>query len=166
MTPARTAGSQLAGRFPSGEVFTIFPHSARMTNSGPGGGLLRGGVFDRAFAEMGDEPVGFPLAGSAFGAEPFDADLSLMCDPRMGSFADNFDGYVFFGPLADEEGDDYLYEIIDEGLVAEIKRRIAHLGLRSWYGGLRGDDLTPERMIDLLKSNSEGKKRWAASFEN
>jgi hypothetical protein len=166
MTPAPTAGAQLAARFPRDEVFSIFQHSPRMTNIGGKGGLLRDGVFDRAFAESGDKPIGFPLAGSPFGAEPFEADMSVMFDPRAGSFADNFDGYVFFGPLAEEEGDNYLYEIIDEDFVREIKRRIEVFGLDGWYGGLKDDELIPERMIDLLKSDSEGKKRWAGSFEN
>lgn len=159
-----TAGAQLSERFSGSEVFTIFQHSPRISNIGGNGGLIRDGIFDRVFAETGNVQVGFPLPESPFGAEPFDASLEIIYDSRAGSFADNFDGYVFFGPLAEEEGDYYLYDIFEEEFVREIKRRIAYMGLDGWYGGLKPDELTPERMIELFKKDSE-RKRWIDTIE-
>ena len=98
-------------------VYSIFTHTARQTNLGEEYGRLRHGVFDAAFREIGDRPVGFPLKNSPFGAEPYD-DLTV-----PGSYADSYDGYVYFGPLEDERWVTYPEGFYDETFLAELDRR-------------------------------------------
>lgn len=59
----------------------------------------QGGVWDAAFEETGNRPVGFDLAGSPFGEDGFDF---YPFDPTMAAryrYRDAFTGYVFDRPL-------------------------------------------------------------------
>lgn len=160
--PVLTAGAQLNARFP-GDVFAIFQHVVSSDNSGGNLRLIRGGMFDRVFEEAGNAPVAFRLKGGPFGAEPFDGGYDEAFDPRAGRYEDNFDGYLFMQPLADEMNGDVLYEIFSDSFVDEIKRRAAYMGVpddRPHWFGIKTGDLTAERIKEVLRDESEGKKRF------
>lgn len=157
-----TAGAQLAGRFQDGEVFTVFQHVVPTDNNGRVTKLIRDGVFDKSFEEAGNTPVAFNLKGSPFGAEPFDGISELAFNPVIGSYEDNFDGYIFMQPLKEEVNDCVLYEIFTDGFVEEIKRRAAYMGIsedREYWFATKVKDLTVERIRDVL-SYSDKVKRY------
>ncbi|MCD7935319.1 MAG: hypothetical protein LUG98_00505 [Tannerellaceae bacterium] len=162
-----TAGAQLVERFSDDEVFTIFQHVVTSDNNGRSKKLIRHGFFDRAFELAGNQPVAFNLKGSPFGAEPFDGvGDGVLYDPRAGSFADNYDGYIFLQPLKEEESDYVLLDIFTNEFVEEIKRRAAYFGMapdsRYWFG-LQVQEMTPETIKSLWDSN-RGKKRYPAEL--
>ena len=161
--PALSAGAQLAQRLSPENVFVIFQHVPMGTNSGALG-LIRQGIFDVTFEKTGNKPIAFHLSNSPFGAEPFDADYGMSFDSRTGSFADNFDGYIFLQPIKNEESDYVLYEIWSDQFVEEFKRRakLNNWNANRWLG--TEGELTKEKIIKVFKED-EGKKRWNHLFE-
>ncbi len=136
--PAMTAAVQLAERLGNGEVFSVWQHCVSSDNGGGRRAPVRGGVFDEAFELNGNRPVGFELRESPFSAEPFDGLAELKYDIRSGSYADNYDGFLFLHPLADEPRNPPLDEVFSEAFVAEMKRRAEVFGFQNatwlWFG--------------------------------
>ncbi|MDR1258576.1 MAG: hypothetical protein LBK65_04760 [Tannerellaceae bacterium] len=156
---APTAGAQLVGRFAEGDVFGIFPHCMSGSNRGERGGKIRNGLFDYVFGVNGNVPVAFDLAGSPFGREPFDASLEVKFNPRIGSYGENYDGYIFFGKLEDEEKGNPLYELFTDGYVEEVKRRASISGMREdriWYD-VPLKELTKEVILESMRKEARGK---------
>jgi len=150
----------LTNRLSAKEVFIIFPHSMIVHNVKGYLGELRDGLFDRAFTANGDIPVAFDLKDSPFGSEPFDALDPVKFDPLSGCYEDNFDGYIFFGPLDNEGPEYYTEEIYTDDFVEEIKRRVKLFGSdRDRYFGIPAADLTREKIIDRLNESAK-KSRW------
>ncbi len=148
-----TAGAQLAERLGSENVFTVFQHTVSGDNSGRNRSAIRGGAFDKAFESNGNRPVGFKLRGTPFGNEPFDAIYEIKYNTATGSYADNYDGYLFLGPLATEPQATPLTEIFTDEFVAEMQRRARVLGLEDyrwiWFG-YPASELTKEKVIEAL----------------
>lgn len=114
---------------------------------------VRGGVFDRAFELNGNRPIGFDLHGTPFGAEPFDALYEGKYDIRTGTYADNFDGYLFLHSLADEPRNTPLTEIFTDAFVEEMKRRakvFGYEGARHIWFGVTAPELTREQILKAL----------------
>ncbi|MCL2097892.1 MAG: hypothetical protein FWH23_03930 [Bacteroidales bacterium] len=162
--PALTAGAQLVQRLSSENVFVVLQHVPMGTNSGALG-FMRQGFFDTVFEKIGNKPIAFHLVDSPFGAEPFDADYQMSFDSRVGTFADNFDGYIFLQPLRDEESDYILYDIWSDQFIEEMKRRaiLYDFDFNRWLG--TEGELTKEKIITVFKEKYEGKKRWIQLFE-
>jgi hypothetical protein len=163
--PALTAGAQLAQRLSDKNVFTILQHGPCLHNRWGAVAFVRQGLFDSAFEITGNNPVAFPLAGSPFGIEPYDADPETCFDNRSGNFANNFDGYIFLQPLKDEDSDYMLFEEIwNYKFIKELERRYAlfNWNMKQDYG-IKGK-LTKEKIIKSLKEDG-GKKRWSYLFE-
>lgn len=150
---ALTAGAQIAGRLGNDNVFTIFQHILSGDNSGGNRYAIRGGIFDLAFEKNGNRPIGFNLANSPFGNEPFDGIYEIKYNTATGNYADNFDGYLFLAPLKNEPKAIPLTEIFTDEFVAEMKRRATVLGMENlrwmWFGH-RSTELTKENIIDAL----------------
>ena len=148
-----TAGAQLANALGNDNVFTLFQHSLSGDNDGKNTSALRGGIFDKAFELNGNLPVGFKLADSPFGVEPFDGIYEIKYNTVTGSYADNFDGYLFLGPLSDEPKAKPLTEIFTDEFVAEMQRRASVMGYDNlphiWFGR-RAPELTKEYIIETL----------------
>lgn len=146
----KTAGAQLVDRLGAANVFTVFQHVLPGDNRGGNRSLIRHGVFDQAFEAAGNRPVGFALAGSPFGTEPFDGIHEIKYNIATGSYADNFDGYLFLHPLATEPVAEPLTEIFTDGFVAEMKRRASVMGMsglrRIWFG-VTASEMTREGII-------------------
>jgi hypothetical protein len=142
----------------------VLQHVPMGTNSGALG-FMRQGLFDTVFEITGNKPVAFHLAGNPFGAEPFDADYEISFDTRSGTFADNFDGYIFLNPLRDEESDYILYDIWNDQFIEEMKRRttLYSFDINRWLG--TEGEITKEKIISIFKEEYEGKKRWTQLFE-
>ena len=147
------AGGQLAGRLGAKNVFTIFQHVLPRDNRGGHQSSIRGDVFDRAFAETGNRPVGFPLQGSPFGLESFDGIYEMKYKTDAGTYQDNFDGYLFLHPLEDEPRNEPLWEVFSDQFIAEMQRRSAYLGWDDskdmWFGH-NVSELTKEKIHQAL----------------
>ena len=156
--PTQTAGSLLSARWPQGDVFVVFSHQAIVDNGGRIRGRIRNGIFDQAFHLNGGAPVAFPIDHGPFGQEPFDALPETRYDSRAGTFADNYDGYIFLGPLDLEPNDYFLYELYSDDFVKELIRRanMEKSSVQDWFGIEKADR---EAIIDKMKKD-EGKKRW------
>lgn len=135
-----TAGAQLAERLGASDVFLVFQHALPRDNSGRHQSQIRGGIFDQAFEMNGNRPVGFILAGSPFGEEPFDGLYELKYNIKAGRYKDNYDGYLFLHELSGEPQNGPLMEVFDDAFIAEMNRRFH-------YAGMDDRELTKERII-------------------
>lgn len=155
-TPALSAGAQLVERFSGNDIFSIFPHCAVMSNTGALGGKIRNGLFDYVFGLNGNIPIAFDLKNSPFGKEPFDGMIPMKFDPKAGSYSKNYDGYIFFGKLEDEEKSTPLLELFTDDYVNEIKRRATMMGVMDLYN-VPIKDVKKEHIINTLKTNANDK---------
>ncbi|MDR1763683.1 MAG: hypothetical protein LBR64_07005 [Dysgonamonadaceae bacterium] len=148
-----SAGYLLSEKLGNDNVFSIFTHTANGLNNGAILGKIRNGLFDYAFAENGNKPAAFDLKHSPFGKEMFDYG-DIRFDIKTGTFADNFDGYIFLQSLQDEVQDAPLYELYTDEFVEEIKRRfkIAGLEKETWFG-VGNECLTKDVLVDYLNKN-------------
>ncbi len=147
-----TAGAQLVERLGDENVFTVFQHMLSGDNSGNYKAPLRGGVFDSAFEANGNRPVGFKLEGSPFGKEPFDGIYEIKYNAETGTYADNFDGYLFLHPIAGEPRSTPLTEVFTDEFVEEIKRRASVMGFSSLFGR-PVKELTKEYITEILQTD-------------
>ena len=148
-----TAGAQITNALGTDNVFTVFQHVMPGGNHGGEKSAIRGGIFDKAFELNGNRPIGFKLADSPFGAEPFDGIYEIKYKTASGSYADNFDGYLFLAPVTDEPKAKPLTEIFTDEFVAEMQRRASVMGydnLRRIWFGRRAPELTKEYIIETL----------------
>lgn len=148
-----TAGAQITEALGSERVFTVFQHVLPGDNHGGNKSPIRGGIFDAAFELNGNKPIGFKLADSPFGKEPFDGLYEIKYKTATGSYQDNFDGYLFLCPLADEPKSYPLTEIFTDEFVAEMQRRASVFGyenLRHIWFGRTSSELTKEYIIQDL----------------
>lgn len=162
MAPAPSAGAQLVERFSNEDVFCIFPHCASISNMGHMGGKIRNGLFDYVFETNNNIPVAFDLKNSPFGREPFDACVEVKFDPRIGSYENNYDGYIFFQKLEDEEKGTPLLEIFTDDFMIEMKRRAAIYGINEnmkWYN-VPIKDMNKEDVMNTLNKQTTG-KQWS-----
>lgn len=149
-----TAGAQIAKALGNDNVFTVFQHVKSGDNNGGNKSAIRGGIFDKAFELNGNKPIGFRLADSPFGAEPFDGIYEIKYKTATGKYEDNYDGYLFLGPLSEEPKALPLTEIFTDEFVAEMKRRAAAMGfdnLRQIWFGRCASDLSKEYIIETLR---------------
>lgn len=148
-----TAGAQIAERLGNDNVFTVFQHVLPGNNYGGNKSAIRGGIFDLAFERNGNQPIGFKLANSPFGNEPFDGIYEIKYNTATGSYADNFDGYLFLAPLSNEPKARPLTEIFTDEFIAEMQRRATVLGLENlrwmWFGH-HSSEMTKENVIKAL----------------
>ncbi|WP_165044059.1 erythromycin esterase family protein [Dysgonomonas sp. ZJ709] len=154
--PALSAGAQLVERFSGNDIFSIFPHCPSIGNKGEMGGRIRNGLFDYVFELNRNVPTAFDLKNSPFGKEPFDGMIPMKFDPRAGSYSNNYDGYIFFGKLEDEENSTPLLELFTDDFVNELKRRATITGMVNLYD-VPIKDLNKEHIINLLKKHGTGK---------
>jgi hypothetical protein len=153
--PKHSAGYQLTERFSNKDVFSILSHSPGVN------GKIRGGMFDYAFSCAGNKPLAFQLAGSPFGKEVFDGFFGIAYKEETGSFENNYDGYVFLGPLADEKAEYILYELVTDDFAHELIRRAILSGTENekWFG-VENKNLTKDAIISGLKKSAGNNKRW------
>jgi hypothetical protein len=157
--PAPSAAAQLVSIFSDADVYSIFPHMPILSNNGTVHGRPRHGVFDRAFAQLGNRPIAFDLRKSPLADEPFDGIHEIAYAERVGSYGENHDAYLFLDPLEEEAEEYFLYDVLTDGFVEELKRRAAmsNSSLRDWFGV---ETETREAIIDHFEQRLEGKKRW------
>ena len=118
--PVKSAGWYLREWLGEAGVLAVFPHGPVITNNGEVGGRLALGVFESAFATLGNKPLAFPLDRGPFGEQVFDADSErLTADP----YRKGYQAYLYLGPLEDEVFSPLIPGFYSDEFVREIDRR-------------------------------------------
>jgi hypothetical protein len=150
----KTAGwrlSQVLGN----QCYAIMQHSPVLGGEGNVYGRVGRGLFDSAFKAIDYKPAAFPLSGSPFGGEPFDASADWAC---TGSYQDAFDAYLYLERLEDE----YFSPLIDgfytDDFVKELDRRYRITQEKGLVEAEGLDDLTGASFVKWM-SNSWGQPR-------
>jgi hypothetical protein len=117
----QSAGWHLQEKLGQDSVFAVFPHGPVMTNNGEASGRLALGLFETAFAAMGNKPLAFPLDHGPFGEQPFDADPEVLTtDP----YSRGFQAYLYLGPLENELFSPLIPGFYTDDYVRELDRRV------------------------------------------
>jgi hypothetical protein len=98
-TWGRNVGYFLETAFGPDQVSIVLYHQPRQSviQAEPGSiHLIRDGRWDAAFAANRNKPVGFDLAGSPFGNDPFDYSDYF----KAATYQDAVDGLIFWKPLS------------------------------------------------------------------
>jgi hypothetical protein len=115
-----SAGNKISNSLPKNDTYAFFTHSPVTDNFMDIPLRIRHGVFDYAFKKAGNSPLAFDLKNSPFGNEPFDAFYS----EGSGSFQDNYDGYIYLGPLDSEPNGELLLDLYSDKFIKELNRRL------------------------------------------
>jgi hypothetical protein len=154
-TPLKTAGWYLRDRLGEENVYAIFQHRCVQTNDGRIDGRLCLGLFDSAFAAVGNNPIAFDLKTGPFGEQPYDADPDR---PVSSKYKDGFNAYLYLGPLETEIFSPLIAGFYTDEFVKELDRRHHMMFGKGWAESYRKDKMDAETFIDWM-SNSWGKPR-------
>lgn len=116
----KSAGWHLREKLGDSSVFTFFPHSPVISNSGELRGRIALGLFEAAFAALGNKPMAFPLDRGPFGEQVFDASPDL---PTADPFRQGYDAYLYLGPLEEESFSPLIPGFYTDEFAAELDRR-------------------------------------------
>jgi hypothetical protein len=157
-SPVEMAGWYLRKVLGVDNVYAIFQHRCVMTNMGRVDGRLCLGLFDSAFAALGNKPMAFPLDVGPFGKEPFDAfpDRPVQC-----SYRDGFSGYLYLGPLEDEIFSPLIPGFYTDEFVEELERRHRLMFRKGWAQGYGTKESNAKSFISWMggKGGSWGRPR-------
>jgi hypothetical protein len=150
-----TAGWYLRGELGADKVYTIFQHRPVQTNQGRVDGRLCLGLFDSAFAAIGNKPIAFPLEKGPFGEQPYDADPET---PVSSTYKDGFNSYLCLGPLETEIFSPLIAGFYTNEFVKELDRRYRMTFGKGWAENYKRDEMNAETFIAWM-SNGWGKPR-------
>jgi hypothetical protein len=118
--PIKSAGWHLREKLGEKNVFAIFPHGPVITDRGEVSERLALGLFDTAFAALGNKPMAFPLNRGPFGRQIFDATPeSLTTDP----YGKGYHAYLYLGPVEGEILAPLIPGFYTDEFVRELDRR-------------------------------------------
>jgi len=149
-----SAGKKLSQKMPN-DTYTIFAHAPQTENFNIVSDKIRYGMFDYAFYKSGNQPIAFDLKNSPFGKEPFDG----LHNDGFGLYQDNYDGYLFFGPLDKEPKGEILLDLYSEKFVLELDRRCQFYG-DSLVGVWGLKELSKKAVIEKVLKDNKSKTRW------
>ncbi|UCF16506.1 MAG: hypothetical protein JSW59_03420 [Phycisphaerales bacterium] len=128
--PMKSAGWHLRRELGAQNAFAIFQHRPVMTNMGRVDGRIHLGLFDSAFAALGNKPIAFSLSRGPFGEQPYD------CSPDKPSacsrYRDGYSAYLFLGPLEHEVFSPLIAGFYTDEFVKELERRYHLMHGKSW----------------------------------
>jgi hypothetical protein len=126
--PMQSAGWHLREKLGEPNVFAVFPHGPAITNNGRVSGRLGLGLFETAFAALGNKPMAFPLDHGPFGEQLFDADPErLTLDP----YRRGYHAYLYLGPLENERFSPLIPGFYTDEFAKELDRRARLMDGRS-----------------------------------
>jgi hypothetical protein len=119
-SPVTSAGWYLRNDLGPDKVYAIFQHGCVMTNWGRVDGRLCLGLFESAFARLGNKPMAFTLEDGPFGVQSFDA-----CPDRPvnSTYRDGYNAYLYLGPLETEIFSPLIAGFYSDQFVKELDRR-------------------------------------------
>ncbi len=153
--PMESAGWHLRKELGPENIFAIMQHQAVGTNWGDVKGRVCMGLFDSAFAELGNKPMAFPLDVGPFGKEPFDA---LADRPVMSTYRDGYSAYLYLGPLETEMFSPLIPGFYTDEFVKELERRHRMMYRKGWAESYRLPKSDAQSFIAWM-GNSWGKPR-------
>lgn len=159
--PVMTAGRYLCQRLGLENTYAVLQHRCVQTNVGRVDGRLCLGLFDSAFAAVGNKPMIFPLDIGPFGKEPYDADPDRAVSS---TYKDGFNAYLYLGPLDTEIFSPLIAGFYTDDFVKELERRHQLLYGRGWADAYGQETSDAESFIKWM-GNSWGKPRrdWQES---
>ncbi len=153
--PVMTAGWYLRQRLGPENVYAVFQHRCVQTNMGRVDGRLCLGLFDSAFAAVGNKPMIFPLDIGPFGKDQYDADPDR---PVSSTYKDGFNAYLHLGPLETEIFSPLIAGFYTDDFVKELERRYQLMYGKGWADAYRQDKSDAESFINWM-GNSWGRPR-------
>jgi hypothetical protein len=158
-TPQKTAGWHLSAKLGATNVFAFFPHSPVMSNNGEVDGRLALGLFETAFAALGNKPMAFPLDHGPFGEHFFDASLDLV---TADLYRNGYHAYLYLGPLEKERFSSMIPGFYTADFVQELERRSRLTFGQGLKGSFSFETVDPET-FGWWMSQSWGQPRraWA-----
>ncbi len=155
--PVKKAGWHLCEELGRDKVYAFFPHSCRITNTGKVEGRLCLGLFDSAFAEVGNQPMAFPLEIGPFGKEQFDA---LADQLFQSNYRDGYDGYLYLGQLEEDTCSSLIQDFYTDDFVKELDRRYRLMFDKGLVEGCQLAKLDAESFIDWMSNSYGNPKEW------
>ncbi len=159
--PVKSAGWHLRAKLGETNVFAVFPHSPVMSNAGQVKGRVALGLFETAFAALGNKPMAFPLDRGPFGEQVFDASLDLV---TTDDFRHGFHAYLYLGPLEDEVFSPLIPGFYTDEFAQELDRRSRIMFGKGLVEGHGMKNANADGFIEWM-SQSWGQPRneWSAS---
>lgn len=127
--PLETAGRHLQQKLEPGNVYAIMQHRCMMTNMGRVDGRLCLGLFDSAFAALGNKTMAFTLESGPFGEQMYDGQPDKQVWSR---FRDGFNAYLYLGPLETEIFSPLIDGFYTDEFVKELERRHHLMYEKGW----------------------------------
>ncbi len=164
LTPIKDAGWHLCRKLGADSVYAFMQHRPVGNNWGGVEGRLCLGLFDTAFAAVGNKPMAFPLTEGPFGQQWFDA---MSDDPtsQSSTYGDGYSALLYLGPLEDEIFSPLIPGFYDEQFIREIDRRFRLSYGRPWHEAYRKDATDVENFVDWMggRGGSWGqpRKKWS-----
>ena len=155
-----SAGSLLNKYLESGQIFTIATHGPSIDNQGNIYGRVREGSFDSAFFKYENMKVAFALKNSPFGSEAFDL---LQRQNIFGTYEQNYDGYIFLGPLDSERASEYLFDLYSDSFIKELDRRWTFTG-RDFKKDWNIQELSKKAIVESILKDSSS-TRWGKELK-
>jgi len=119
-SPVASAGWYLRRELGPESVYAFCQHGPVGTNVGQTDGRPCLGLFDSAFAAIGNRPVAFPLTTGPFGEQPFDVLSDLNA---RGAYRDGYSAYLYLGPIDHEIFSPLIPGFYTDEFVRELDRR-------------------------------------------
>jgi len=155
-TPMKSAGWHLRRELGPESIYAFFPHMPAQTNMGGVHGRLCLGLFDTAFAAVGNKPVAFPLTTGPFGEQWFDAMPDNPASPRS-TYRHGYSAYLYLGPLEDEIFSPLIDGFYTDEFMKEIDRRYRMMFGKPWHEAYGRERTDVESFIDWM---SGGPGSW------
>jgi len=155
--PLKTAGWYLQEKLGAGAVYAIVQHHYVGTNMGRIDGRLCLGLFDSAFAKLGDKPIAFTLEQDPFGEQMYDGDPE---EPVWSRFRDGFNAYLYLGPLETEIYSPLIEGFYTDEFVKEVERRHRLMYGKGWAEAYGINESNANSFINWMRTRgSWGKPR-------
>jgi hypothetical protein len=165
-SPIKMTGWYLYNELGPENVYTIFQHRCAIANVGRVDGRLCLGLFDSAFAAIGNRKIAFPLNTGPFGKQLFDAFPDR--PPMSSSYKDGFNAYLYLGPLEDEIFSPLIPRFYTDDFVKELDRRYRLMYKKGLKEGCRLDRLDAKSFIDRMSDGSWGSwgkpRKWRTAL--
>lgn len=156
--PLKTAGWHLREKLGADAVYAIMQHRCVGTNMGRVDGRLCLGLFDSAFAKLGDKPIAFTLEQGPFGEQMYDGQPD---EPVWSRFRDGFNAYLYLGPLETEIFSPLIDGFYTDEFVKELERRYRLMYGKGWAQAYRIKESNAGNFINWMsgKGGSWGNPR-------
>ena len=159
--PVMTAGWYLRQKLGPENIYAIFQHRCVQTNMGRVDGRLCLGLFESAFAAIGNRPMAFTLENGPFGDEPYDADPD---SPVSSKYKDGFNAYLYLGPLETEIRSPLIAGFYTDEFAQELERRFQLTNGRGWAEAYRQEKSDAESFIKWMSSSwGKPRRKWQAN---